>query len=102
MIATGAEQNLLDVGPEGEHVQEMGQFHEVMPALDDSPMVGKRVLEVIAVLLFHQKVRFDSLAMAPCAIAPDHDVLRRQRPSQHPGPVRLMPVFWRMNPRFVA
>ncbi len=80
----------------------MGQFHEVTPALDGGPMEGKRVRAVIVVTFFHQKARFDGPAMAPCAVAPSHDVFRRQRPPRHPDPVRVMRLSVRIHPRFVA
>ena len=85
LIAAHLEQSSPRIGPEGECIQEMDQFHAVMPAVEGRPIIGKHALKVIAVTFFHQKVWFDGPAMAPRGVAPRDHIIHDQ---VTPGPLR--------------
>ena len=79
----------------------MGPFHEVMPTFEGRPIIGKRLLKVISVTFFPEKIRFDGPAMASRPITPTHNGLRSQRLPGQPGPVRFVGAVG-IHPGFVT
>ena len=82
---------VLDEGDEGvqeaaQHVQKVGDAHEVVVTPHGVPLLGVAVLVVVALMLLHQDSFFDSPAVAAAEVAQGRDRLLGERKIGYPCP----------------